>query len=98
LQLERRIRRLVKEKGSVTIYTGGCYLAEKEGDKKYVKYQLIGKHNVSVPTHFYKVVFAKDNAAAWIVPNKPIEDQPLENYRTTIKKIEAVAGVIFPKS
>lgn len=64
----------------------------KESDgKMYVKYQVIGKNNVAVPTHFFKVVVMEneDNdfeMEAYVMPNRIIEDgTPL--YVFQVRKI-----------
>lgn len=48
----------------VYIYTGAAYLPKKDPNtgKFYVKYEVIGDPpNISVPTHFYKVILAIKN-------------------------------------
>lgn len=57
----------------------------------YVKYQVIGKNNVAVPTHFFKVVVMEneDNdfeMEAYVMPNRIIEEgTPL--YVFQVRKI-----------
>ena len=47
---------MAKRNPNVYVVTGPLYLPRQEPDGKlYVKYQVIGKNQVSVPTHFFKV-------------------------------------------
>lgn len=99
LKLERHVRQLAKDNGSATIYTGGVFVPKEKHGKKYIKYRLIGDRNVAVPNAFFKIAVTDGSEEAYLIPNNPTAaDQPLENYRTTIKKIESIAGVVFPKS
>ena len=50
-----------------------------ESGKNYVKYQVIGSNNVSVPTHFFKVMVGEleDHQLeleAYVLPNEKIPD------------------------
>ncbi len=54
--LEKYVRDLTKECRTLEVFTGPLYLPVEEADgKRYVKYQVIGKNDVAVPTHFFKV-------------------------------------------
>lgn len=57
-----------------------------EGGHYWVKYRVIGKNNVAVPSHFFKVVVGEGRGEldleAYIMPNAPIDDKaPLEAFR-----------------
>jgi len=74
----------------------------KEADGKlYVKYQVIGKNNVAVPTHFFKViVMEKHNQElameAYVMPNEPIDDNtPLHAFQVPPETVERAAGLLF---
>lgn len=99
LKLERHVRDLTRLYGELHVYSGGLYLPREEDDgKKYVKYQVIGTNDVSVPTHFFKVIFSGDYSLldAFILPNEEIPlDKPLEVFQTTLDKVERAAGIIF---
>lgn len=65
----------------------------KEADgKKYIKYEVIGSHDVAVPTHFFKVVVLETSdrkllLEAYVMPNEPIDDNvPLSSFQV-VKKI-----------
>lgn len=68
---------------------------------KYVEYQVIGKNNVSVPTHLYKVILVEDPSldapllAGFVVPNAPIEDKHLKEFQVKIGDLEKHAGLKF---
>ena len=50
------MRSMAKKNPNVYVVTGPLYLPRQEPDgKMYVKYQVIGRNQVSVPTHFFKV-------------------------------------------
>ncbi|KAJ7307973.1 hypothetical protein JRQ81_008471 [Phrynocephalus forsythii] len=55
--LEKYCRSLTKYNKNVYVCTGPLFLPRMEPDgKMYVKYQVIGKNHVAVPTHFFKVL------------------------------------------
>jgi endonuclease G, mitochondrial len=73
-------------------------LPHHESGKKYVKYEVIGANDVSVPTHYFKIVFSSEGSLleSYIVPNEPIAAEvPLKDFMTTIEKIERASGIVF---
>lgn len=58
--------------------------------KKYVKYQVIGPHDVAVPTHFFKIFVGEREDStfdmeAYVMPNAPIDDSvPLKAFQVSI--------------
>uniref|UniRef100_A0ABI0P382 Endonuclease n=1 Tax=Bos taurus TaxID=9913 RepID=A0ABI0P382_BOVIN len=55
--LEKYSRSLTRTYQNVYVCTGPLFLPRTEADgKSYVKYQVIGKNHVAVPTHFFKVL------------------------------------------
>jgi endonuclease G len=102
-RLERHVRDLTKTYKALHVYTGPLYLPHEESDgKRYVKYQVIGKNNVAVPTHFFKVIFDsldRSPIEAYILPNETIsKDHPLTAFSATLEKIEAISGIVFRKN
>lgn len=100
--LERYVRDLTKESKCVDVYTGPLFLPyEDYKGRRFVKYQLIGKNDVAVPTHFYKVIIkegksGKQEVEAYILPNKEIASEiPLGKFKSTVEKIESYAGIKF---
>ena len=102
LQLEKYVRTLAPQYKVLHVFTGPLYLPHTEADgKRYVKYQVIGPHDVAVPTHFFKVICAESlngsrSIEAYVVPNEPISaDTSHEKFRTTLDKVERSAGVLL---
>lgn len=58
--------------------------------------QQIGFSKVSVPTAFYKVIYApeKERAIAFIIPNQ-VSDKPVMDFSCSIDKVEKVTGIDF---
>ena len=98
-------RRLTNHFPSVRIVTGPLYLPKRDQDGKWrVSYEVIGNPpNVSVPTHFYKVIFAEDgrtggnvSLGAFVLPNAPIDhDKPLQDFEVPVEAIEKASGLEF---
>ena len=102
-KLERYVRTLLLEYKVLHVYAGPLYLPYEENGRKYVKYEVIGENHVAVPTHFFKVIFLDADKGlkplvAFILPNKAIgEGSPLDEFLTTVEKVEKAAGFIFPR-
>jgi len=107
--LERYVRGLTKIYRNVYVCTGPLYLpkkSEKDG-KNYVKYQVIGKNNVAVPTHFFKVILGENSGdsssssshlemEAYVLPNQPIPDHvALHTFQVPPDAVERAAGLLF---
>ncbi len=97
--LEKHVREVVKKHGSIHVFTGGLYLPREEGDgKRYVKYQVIGKNDVAVPTHYFKIVMNEGGVPieSFILPNEAIDSKtPLKDFATTVDTVGKAAGLIF---
>ena len=103
-KLEKHIRTLTAKYRALHVFTGPLYLPEVEADgKKYVKYEVIGKNNVAVPTHYFKLVLVESKKQyipleAYILPNKPINNMTgFQEFQTTMEKVEILSGIIFKK-
>lgn len=101
-RVENHVRDLTKEYQVVHIFSGPLYLSEKGRDgKRYIKYQVIGPHEVSVPTHFFTLIFVelptkKMMEKAYILPNKSIDPKtPLKKFLTSVEDVEKASGVMF---
>ncbi|XP_078406302.1 endonuclease G, mitochondrial [Cetorhinus maximus] len=100
--LEKYCRSLTKYNKNVYVCTGPLYLPRAEPDGKlYVKYQVIGKNNVAVPTHVFKVVILEKHSGeielrSYVMPNQPVlENTPLERFLVPIESIERASGLLF---
>lgn len=84
--------------------TGPLYLPYQDtDDKRYVKYQVIGKDNIAVPTHFFKIIYFPPKSSSqpevYLIPNEPINaDSALENFKISFEKLEEISGISFPPS
>lgn len=101
-KLEAHVRKLSAKYLALHVFSGPLYLPHQEANGKwYVSYQVIGENHVAVPTHFFKVIFAekpdgKRDELAYILPNTEIDlDTPLDQFITTVEKVERSAGLIF---
>lgn len=100
-------RRLTQRYPSVRIVTGPLYLPKRDAQdgKWYVKYEVIGSPpNVAVPTHFYKVIYAEEQAApggkvalgAFVLPNAVIPNaKPLSDFEVPLEVVERASGLEF---
>ncbi|XP_059342211.1 endonuclease G, mitochondrial [Ammospiza nelsoni] len=100
--LEKYCRSLAKNNRNVYVCTGPLFLPRMEADgKMYVKYQVIGKNNVAVPTHFFKVLILEKESGeielrSYVMPNSPVDDKiPLERFLVPIESIERASGLLF---
>lgn len=97
--LEKYVRSLTANYKHVKVITGPLYLPHTETNgERYVTYQVIGKNDVAVPTHFFKVIKADDNLFAFVLPNEKIEDTDFESFAVPVEKIEKVSGIIFAEA
>lgn len=106
-RFEMYCRDLTKRFEDVWIVSGPLFLpTEGQDGKRSVSYQLIGKSNVAVPTHLFKVVLARSSVSsdtlalgAFVVPNQPIGfDHPLTEYQVSLSELESLSGLtFFPK-
>ncbi|KAK3296110.1 mitochondrial nuclease-like protein [Chaetomium fimeti] len=101
-------RRLTQRYPSVRIVTGPLYLPKRDpqDSKWYVRYEVIGgaAPNVAVPTHFYKVIYAEEQAApggkvalgAFVLPNAVIpNEKPLSDFEVPLEAVERASGLEF---
>ncbi|NGX26768.1 MAG: Nuclease, partial [Chlamydiae bacterium] len=99
-KLENHARDLTKQYRAVHVFSGPLYLSSKGRDgKRYVRYEVIGKHDVAVPTHFFMLIFVelpsdKMLGKAYILPNKAIDaTTSLKKFSASIEEIEKASGV-----
>uniref|UniRef100_A0A8C6YEE9 Endonuclease n=1 Tax=Naja naja TaxID=35670 RepID=A0A8C6YEE9_NAJNA len=85
--LEKYSRSLTKTHQNVYVCTGPLFLPRMEPDgKMYVKYQVIGRNHVAVPTHFFKLLRQSWASAPRERPGElPTKTQ--ERSATGLKKI-----------
>ncbi|XP_010855266.1 PREDICTED: endonuclease G, mitochondrial [Bison bison bison] len=100
--LEKYSRSLTRTYQNVYVCTGPLFLPRTEADgKSYVKYQVIGKNHVAVPTHFFKVLILEAAGGqielrSYVMPNAPVDEAiPLEHFLVPIESIERASGLLF---
>ena len=87
--LEQLVRDWTDLRGELYVVTGPIYTG---GHLK-----SIGKNEVRVPTHFYKVIYDPDveEAIALILPNAALEAELLPKFITSIAEVEKETGLDF---
>nr|XP_020650576.1 endonuclease G, mitochondrial [Pogona vitticeps] len=100
--LEKYCRSLTKYNKNVYVCTGPLFLPRTETDgKMYVRYQVIGKNHVAVPTHFFKVLILEKPGGeielrSYVMPNSPVDEKiPLERFLVPVESIERASGLLF---
>lgn len=86
-----------------TSYDGQIIVTSRlEPDGKiYIKYEVIGKNNVSVPTHFFKVIVMETDKGefemnSFVIPNQSFpENTPLKNFLVPVETIERASGFLL---
>jgi len=94
---------LVKEHKSVYVCSGPLFLPQPENQQqstKSMKFDVLGEGEVSVPTHFFKVIIIETldgnlELESYMMPNKELDDSDLDKYLTPLCKIEHYSGLIF---
>ncbi|XP_060081816.1 nuclease EXOG, mitochondrial-like [Ylistrum balloti] len=102
-RLEIYCRELTQRFNAVTIFSGPMSLPVTSDDGKLVvTYPVIGKNQVAVPTHLYKIIIVEDKNSnpvgigSFIVPNKPIGfEHALTEYQVPLDEVERKTGVRF---
>lgn len=103
-RLEKHVRDLTKAYPVVNVISGPLFLPQEvEDGTRWVRYQVIGENDVAVPTHFFKVLILENSIGepefeGFLLPNENIPlGTPIENFKTTIKKIEQLSGFILTR-
>ncbi|XP_057687376.1 endonuclease G, mitochondrial [Corythoichthys intestinalis] len=101
--LEKLCRSLSKSYANVYVCTGPLYLPRQEADGKlYVRYRVLGRNHVAVPTHFFKVLILERRGLpgvelrSYVLPNEPVDEKiPLERFLVPIESVERASGLLF---
>ena len=103
LKLEKHVRQLAKDHGRVFVITGPVFVPIQKGNKRFVSYEVIGKNDIGVPTHFFKVIRAKNSNGAllqeaYLIPNQQVDQKrSLSEFEVSIEKLERISGLIFER-
>lgn len=103
--LECYIReKLVRENKGVYVCSGPLFLPCSEDDRAIKMFDVLGDGEVSVPTHFFKVIVIETHDGqleleSYMMPNGTPEeggdDTKLEDFLTPLCQIEHHSGLIF---
>ncbi|CAI5438579.1 unnamed protein product [Caenorhabditis angaria] len=100
--LEIYTRKVARKALNTYVVTGPLFLPKTfEDGKNYVKYQVIGKNNVAVPTHYFKVLLLETSPnnyelECFILPNAVIPDSTeLSTFHVPLEAIEKAAGLLI---
>ncbi|XP_075602862.1 nuclease EXOG, mitochondrial [Balearica regulorum gibbericeps] len=104
-RMEMYCRELTERFEDVWVVSGPLTLPQINDDgKKSVTYQVIGKDDVAVPSHLYKVILARRSRTsteplvlgAFVVPNDPIGfSHQLTEFQVNIEDLEKMSGLVF---
>ncbi|NWV04825.1 EXOG Nuclease, partial [Ptilonorhynchus violaceus] len=104
-RMEMYCRELTERFEDVWVVSGPLTLPQTNGDgKKSVTYQVIGKDDVAVPSHLYKVILARRSRTsseplvlgAFVVPNDPIGfSHKLTDFQVSVEDLEKMSGLVF---
>lgn len=99
-RLENQIRGLLEDYPTLHVFAGPLYLPHKSHGKRFVKYEVIGKNDVAVPTHFFALIFIEQDeellSKGYILPNKGISSEvSLEEFDASVEAIERLSGIVF---
>jgi len=88
-KLESLVREWATEREELYVVTGPIYISSE--------IENIGDNKVSIPTHFYKVIFDPSSieAIAFILPNKYLKTKDLPTFITSIDDVEEKTGLDF---
>lgn len=107
--LEQYVRYRAKDCKNLWVCSGPLYLPKKNADgNKYISYQVIGANNVSVPTHFFKVLLIENTNSTLELESYVLENTahdpftPIFAFQVPVDSIERAAGFLLfdriPKS
>ncbi|XP_077075353.1 nuclease EXOG, mitochondrial [Siphateles boraxobius] len=103
-RLEMYCRDLTQRFSDVWLVSGPLMLPQvREDGHKTVSYQLIGKDEVAVPTHLFKIVLAQKDSSpdslalgAFVVPNSPIGfERSLTDFQVSLTDLQRMSGLRF---
>jgi endonuclease G, mitochondrial len=97
--LEDRIQKLAARRGELWVITGPVF--EDEDGDGVIDYYVIGKDEVAVPTHYFKIVLAhnehdssKWDAMCFLMPNKKVTAD-FDSFLVSIDEVEKLTGYDF---
>ncbi len=91
-RLENKIRKLVLQSKSVHVVSGPLFIG---------KCKKIGPHEVTVPSHLYKVVLQTNkeglqSLSSYIIPNEEVcTSTSLDFFKRRVEEVEQMSGLAF---
>ncbi len=102
-KLNAYIATLAKDR-KIMVVSGPLYLSEEiVKGKKYIKYQVIGKNKVAVPSHFFRVIYSfvepSTGPEIYVIPNKNVDmEVPLQSFQLKTEEFETISGLLLPEN
>lgn len=101
--LEQYVRYRARKSRNLWVCTGPLYLprVDPADGKSYIRFQVIGKNQVSVPTHFFKALVVENmdgsvDLESYVMANSPLDPNiPLRAYQVPMDSIERAAGFLL---
>lgn len=100
--LEQYTRYRARSCANLWVCSGPLYLPKKSSDgQKYITYKVIGSNNVSVPTHFFKVLLIENTDRSFELESYVIENTahdpyaPILAFQVPLEAIERAAGFLI---
>ena len=97
--VESLVRKTAKKNPQTWALSGPVFKPKynAETGEKEIAYKLVGKNDVAVPTHLFKVIVSENSkgkllAQSFIVPNSPCDEAP-EAYRVPMAEVERLTGL-----
>ena len=95
--LEMKIQQWARDRDEVFVVTGPVF--QDDDADGVMEYGVIGKRQVAIPTHYFKIVLDGDGgedteAIAFLVENKKMEDE-FDDALVSIDEIERLTGLDF---
>jgi endonuclease G len=99
VRLEKKVREWAQSYGAVWVICGPAFISDSDSDAPRPPVTSIGAGNVSVPTHFWKIVSRKQPGkdlvvTSWLFPHAK-SDKPLSEFVVPLETIEELAGWSF---
>lgn len=98
-ELEKLVRKWAISRKEVWVITGPAFIPKPHSD--IAEYFVIGKNEVAVPTHYYKIIISKQadgalDSLAFLVPHAPLgKDDEFDDLLKSIDEIERYTGLDF---
>lgn len=95
--LEDKMRQWAVERGGGYVIVGPAFNGDADGN---MKFRLIGRSKVAVPTHCFMILVCKNKdkkleTIAFLLPNQKLKENELAQHIVSIHDIELLTGLDF---